>query len=116
MDKAPESEIIGIAEAGLMLSVEGQEQIAPWSAITMVEAVLALVDWAGDQRIAVLVIAIMLDADERIFIVAESELLWAPLVSILSQILPGIPSVKIWGAQLAASGKVALYERAGGLQ
>ena len=28
MDKAPESEIIGIAEAGLMLSVEGQEQIA----------------------------------------------------------------------------------------
>ncbi|NML13084.1 hypothetical protein HHL08_23640 [Sphingobium sp. AR-3-1] len=116
MTEEPQSEIVGISDAGLVLQIDGREELALWSAISTVRAVLALVDRTSDQRIPVLIVAIMAGADERVFVIGESEPLWQPLVSTLPEVLPGTPTIEIWGAELAASGKAVLFERSGGLQ
>ncbi len=110
------NEIVGIADSGLLLQIDGRQEVAPWSTISTVNAVLALIDRTSDQRIPVLVFEIVVGADERTFIVGESEPQWDPLASTLSDYLPGMPSFDIWGAELAASGMALLYERTGGLQ
>lgn len=111
---ASRNEIVGISDKGLTLQINGREVVAAWSAILAVSAVMALVDRTSEQRMPVLVFEIMAEADERTFIVGECEPMWEPLASGLSDFLPTIPSMKIWRAVLAASGKTTLYDRAAG--
>lgn len=105
-----------VTEHGLVLQVDGAERVAPWAAILSVNAVMALVDRTSERHIPVFVFAIMDGTDERLFLVAEIEPLWERLTSTLSDFLPGMPSIDIWSAELAASGKASLYSRAAGVQ
>lgn len=115
-DRAARNEIVGIAEGGLALKIDGREEVAPWSAILAVDAVLALVDQTGNQRIPVLVLEISAKADELTFIVAESEPLWEPLILVLPEVLPRAASVETWNRELKTSGMAQIYERTAGLQ
>lgn len=108
---ASRNEIVGASDRGLVLQIEGRDNVAPWSAVLDVHAVMALVDRTSDQRMAMLVLGIMVGADERVFIVGESERMWEPLVSTMPDFLPEIPSVEAWSVELAALGNALLYDR-----
>ncbi|WP_030541194.1 hypothetical protein [Sphingobium sp. DC-2] len=105
------NEIVGIAGSGLVLQIDETERVAPWSAISSISVVMALVDRTSERRIPVFVFGIMDGADERLFVVGETEPMWERLTSILSDFLPGIPPVDIWRGELAASGQASLYDR-----
>lgn len=111
--RASRNEIIGIADDGLALQIDGRESVAPWSAILDVSAVMAVVDRTSDRRMPVFVLGIMVDGHKRVFLIGESEPLWEPLASTLSDFLGGIPPQEIWSAKLAGSGEASLYNRAG---
>jgi len=113
---ASRNDIVGIADSGLVLQVDGDERVVAWSAILSVSAVTALVDRTSERRIPVFVLGIMDGADKRLFIVGETEPMWGRLISALPNVLPGMPAMEIWNAELAASGKASLYERVGGMQ
>lgn len=112
------NEIVGIADEGLVLRIDGRSETAPWSTITAVSAVLALKNCDSDRRIPVLVFGIMaeVETEERVFIVGESEPLWGPLVAALPVSPLETPPFEVWSAELAASGKASLYSRPGSAQ
>jgi len=109
-------EIVGIGDGGLVLQVNGVERVVTWSAILSVSAVMALVDRTSERRIPVFVLGVMDGDEERFFIIPETELMWGQLISTLPDVLPGMPAMETWTAELAASGKASLYERVGGIQ
>jgi len=110
------NEIVDIADSGLVLQINGVERVVTWSAILSVSAVMALVDRTSERRIPVFVLGMMDGADKRIFIVPETEPMWGRLTSTLPDVLPGIPAMEIWTAELADRGQASLYERVGGIQ
>lgn len=103
------SAIAAVSEAGLVVTINGDEREISWKAV---DTVVAGMSAHRGARIFVLALEIDDAEGSRLFGVAEIEKIWPTLTAILPVALPKIEPFERWGASLAAKpGAVTLYER-----
>jgi hypothetical protein len=91
---------------GLVVIVNGAEQIRPWDTVTAASATTVE---RGDARIFVL--AIVFD-DVRTFVLAEIEAGWSQVVEYFHLCLPGVEPFSTWAPRLLAEQSVLdLFDR-----
>lgn len=99
--------IVGASSVGIIVRVDGQDEIRGWDRVTSVTAAPVK---HGDGSIFVLAVEFN---DVRVFVIGEIEPGWAQLVEQLPIGLPGVEPFAKWGPKLlAAPDVVELFERA----
>lgn len=91
---------------GVIVIVNGAEELRPWETVTAVSATTVE---HGGARIFVLALAF---DDVRAFVLGEVETAWPQMVEHLHVGLPGVEPFSSWGPKLLAEpGVLELFER-----
>jgi hypothetical protein len=91
---------------GIVVQVNGRDELRPWSSVTSAGA--TIVDHA-DAKIFVLAIGF---DDVRTFVIGEIEAAWPQMVELLHTRLPSVEPFSSWGPKLLATpGVVDLFDR-----